>query len=115
MPLPLPYQSVRCCTRIYAYKHTARSSAALDDIAKVGPAGHFLEAASTLENYRTAYFESDIFPNLTVDDWRRQRQPRADERLRSYTETLMASLHAPDDHADLIGRGEEFIRRQFTP
>jgi hypothetical protein len=50
-----------------------------------------------------------------VDDWRRQRQPRADERLRSYTETLMASLHAPDDHADLIGRGEEFIRRQFTP
>jgi trimethylamine--corrinoid protein Co-methyltransferase len=37
---------------------------ALDDIAETGPAGNFLMAAGTLEHFRTAYFESAIFPNL---------------------------------------------------
>jgi trimethylamine--corrinoid protein Co-methyltransferase len=86
-------------------------SAALDDIAQVGPAGHFLEATSTIENFRTAYHESDIFPKLTVDDWRQQGQPRADDRLRSYTKQFMEVLAPPEDHDDLIGRGEDFIRR----
>ncbi len=85
------------------------SSVAIDDIAEVGPAGNFLMAASTLEHYRTAYFESAIFPNLTVDDWTQQGHPRADERLRSYTRELLEGLEPPDDHDDLIGRGEAFI------
>jgi trimethylamine--corrinoid protein Co-methyltransferase len=86
------------------------TSAAIDDIADVGPAGDFLMSPGTLENFRTAYFHSKIFPNTTVDDWRRQGQPRADERLRSYTVEVMEGLEAPEDHDDLIGRGETFIR-----
>jgi len=83
---------------------------ALDDIAEVGPAGNFLMAASTLEHFRTAYFQSEIFPNLTVDDWRQQDRPRAGERLRNHTHQLLEDLEAPEDHADLIARGEAFIR-----
>jgi trimethylamine--corrinoid protein Co-methyltransferase len=83
---------------------------ALDDIAEVGPAGNFLMAPSTLEHFRTAYFQSEIFPNLTVDDWRQQDRPRAGERLRSHTRQLLEELEAPEDHADLIARGEAFIR-----
>ncbi len=83
---------------------------ALDEIAEVGPAGNFLMAASTLEHFRTAYFQSEIFPNLTVDDWRQQDRPRAGERLRSHTRQLLDALEAPDDHADLLARGEAFIR-----
>jgi trimethylamine--corrinoid protein Co-methyltransferase len=86
-----------------------QTSTALDDIAEVGPAGNFLMAASTLEHFRTAYFESKIFPNLTVDEWAQQGKPRADERLRNHTQQLLDGLVAPEDHDDLIGRGEAFI------
>jgi trimethylamine--corrinoid protein Co-methyltransferase len=86
------------------------NAAALDDIAEIGPAGNFLMAPSTLEHFRTAYFQSEIFPNLTVDDWRQQDNPRADDRLRAHTSQLLEDLDAPDDHADLMARGEEFIR-----
>ncbi len=86
------------------------AAAALDDIAEVGPAGNFLMAAGTLENYRTAYFESAVFPNLTVDDWRVQGQPRADHRLRSRTRELLDSATAAEDHDEVIGRGEALIR-----
>jgi len=85
-------------------------AAALDDIAEIGPAGNFLMAPSTLEHFRTAYFQSEIFPNLTVDDWRQQNRPRAGERLRSHTRQLLEDLEAPEDHADLVARGEAFIR-----
>ncbi len=82
---------------------------ALDEIAEVGPAGNFLMAESTLEHFRTAYFQSEIFANLTVDDWRQQDRPRAGDRLRSHTQELLENLDAPEDHADLIARGEAFI------
>jgi trimethylamine--corrinoid protein Co-methyltransferase len=85
------------------------ASTVLDDIAETGPAGNFLMAASTLEHFRTAYFESKIFPNLTVEEWAQRDYPRADERLRNYTKQLLDGLGAPDDHDDLIARGEAFI------
>jgi len=86
-----------------------QTSTALDDIAEVGPAGNFLMAPSTLGLFRTAYFQSEIFPNLTVNAWTQQGRPRADERLRSHTQQLLEDLTAPDDHEDLIARGEAFI------
>ena len=86
------------------------NAVALDDIAGVGPAGNFLMAPSTLEHFRSAYFQSEIFPNLTVDDWRQQDRPRAGERLRSHTRQLLDELKAPEDHAELIAKGEAFIR-----
>jgi len=86
-----------------------QTSTALDDITETGPAGNFLMAPSTLGLFRTAYFQSEIFPNLTVDAWTQQGRPRADERLRSHTQQLLEDLTAPEDHEDLIARGEAFI------
>jgi trimethylamine--corrinoid protein Co-methyltransferase len=91
------------------------TSAVLDDIAQVGPGGHFLQAASTIEQFRTAYFQSELFPNLTVDGWRQRGKPRAGQRLRDHTRELIDRLGAPDDHEDLIGRGEEFIQKLVPP
>jgi trimethylamine:corrinoid methyltransferase-like protein len=48
--------------------------------------------------------------NLTVDEWRQQGSPRADDRLRTHTRDLIDTLGAPENHADLIDRGEAFIR-----
>jgi trimethylamine--corrinoid protein Co-methyltransferase len=86
------------------------ASFALDDVVEVGPGGNFLMAATTLEHYRTAYFESEMFPNLSIEAWRQQGQPRADEKLRIHTRQVLEGLEAPDDHDDLIGRGEAYIR-----
>jgi len=86
------------------------ASFALGDVSQVGPGGNFLMAESTLERYRSAYFESAIFPNLTVEAWSQQGNPRADEKLRTHTQQVLEGLEAPDDHDDLIARGEAFIR-----
>ncbi len=85
-------------------------AAALDDIAGVGPGGNFLMTPGTLEHFRTAYFESAVFPNLTVDDWRQQGYPRADDRLRNRTRDLLADLSAPEDHDEVVAQGEAFIQ-----
>ncbi len=86
------------------------ASFALDDVAQIGPGGNFLMAAVTLEHYRSAYFESAIFPNLTIEAWNQQGRPRADQKLRIHTQQVLEGLEAPDDHDDLIARGEAFIR-----
>jgi trimethylamine--corrinoid protein Co-methyltransferase len=81
-----------------------------DDVSRVGPGGNFLMADSTLEQFRTAYFESAIFPNWTIEAWSERGRPRADDRLRDHTQQMLGSLQAPEDHDDLIHRGEEFIK-----
>jgi trimethylamine:corrinoid methyltransferase-like protein len=68
-----------------------------------------LTSDSTLKHFRYAYYESDIFPNLTLEKWQAQGCPQATDRLRRYTRQLLDELDAPDDYADLIARGESFI------
>ena len=85
------------------------AAVALADIAEVGPGGNYLMAPGTLEHFRTAYFQSAIFPNLTVGDWSEQGRPRAGDRLRSHTRDLLEGLTAPEDHDEVIARGETFI------
>jgi len=81
----------------------------LDEIAQVGPGGSYLMSASTLKLFRTAYFRSDVLPPLTLDDWQARGYPRADAALREHTQRLLDQSRAPEDHADLIARGNVFI------
>jgi trimethylamine--corrinoid protein Co-methyltransferase len=85
------------------------ASAALDEIAQVGPGGSFLTSGLTLKLFRRAYYRSRIFPALTLEEWQARGCPRADDLLRSYTRRLIDGLKPPDDHADLMARGEAFI------
>jgi trimethylamine--corrinoid protein Co-methyltransferase len=87
-----------------------RDSFVFDDVSRIGPGGNFLMADSTLEHFRTAYFESAIFPNLTIEAWGEEGRPRADHRLRDHTQQMLGGLQAPEDHDDLIHRGEDYIR-----
>ena len=68
----------------------------------------------TVELCHETDFSSSIWPNLSLDDWQVQGQPSADKLLRMRTRDLMADLPAPQDHADLIARGETFIRGKMT-
>ena len=83
---------------------------AMDDIERVGPGGDFLLASSTLEHFRSAYFTSDIWPNLSLEAWQKQGRPQPRQLLRQHTQALLASQTPPEDHADLMARGEAFIQ-----
>jgi len=84
--------------------------AVLDEIAQIGPGGNFITSDNTLARFRTAYYQSDIFANLTLEEWQARGRPRAIDRLRGYTQQLMDGLEAPPDHADLVAKGRAFIR-----
>lgn len=83
---------------------------ALDEIAQVGPGGSFLTTGLTLKLFRSAYYRSEVWPNLTLEEWQEKGRPRADAALRRYTRQLLEGLDAPEDHADLMGRGQAYIR-----
>jgi len=83
----------------------------LAEIADVGPGGDFLTADLTLQNFRSAAFDSPVFPRLSLEAWQEGGSPRAEDILRQHTVALMDSHPAPPDHADLLARGEKLIRR----
>jgi len=85
-------------------------TANLEDVARVGPGGNYLTSQMTLSLFRQAYYESRVFPNLTLEAWQAQGCPRAMDVLRRHTQQLLAEVSAPADHAELMARGEEFIQ-----
>ncbi len=89
-----------------------QESAALEDILSVGPGGSFLTTDLTLKHFRHAAYQSDVFPNLTMEKWQEKGMPDAGRLLRQYTRHLLDDLKPPDDHAELIGRGEAIISTQ---
>lgn len=81
----------------------------VDEIAQIGPGGDFLTSGLTLKHFRQAYYESGIFPKLTLDEWQARERPRADDRLKRYTRRLLEDSRPPEDHYDLLARGESLI------
>jgi trimethylamine--corrinoid protein Co-methyltransferase len=90
------------------------TSVALNEIESIGPGGNFLISDLTVSLCREINFNSSIWPNLTLDEWQTKGSPQADELLRSYTRELLDDLPVPEDHADIIARGERFIRKKIA-
>jgi trimethylamine--corrinoid protein Co-methyltransferase len=90
------------------------TSVALNEIDSIGPGGNFLMADLTLSLCRETNFSSLIWPNSTLDEWQKKGNPQADKTLRAHTRDLLEDLPVPEDHADMIARGESFIREKIT-
>jgi trimethylamine--corrinoid protein Co-methyltransferase len=86
------------------------NQAALEEIAAAGPGGSFLTTEDTLVRYRSATYQSGFFRNLSLEAWQACGRPRPVDRLRRYTQNLLDGLDAPDDHDDLLARGQAFIQ-----
>jgi trimethylamine--corrinoid protein Co-methyltransferase len=82
---------------------------ALDEIARVGPGGSFLSSPSTLNNYKTGYYTSPLYPRWSMEKWQAAGQPEARQVLREKTQALLQDLSTPQDCDVLIRKGEEFI------
>jgi trimethylamine--corrinoid protein Co-methyltransferase len=87
-------------------------SAALEEIRKMGAGGSFLSAPSTLKNYKSGYYVSRAYPRLTMEKWQEAGQPSADKILREKTCHLLASAPKPEDHDELMGKGEAWIEKR---
>jgi trimethylamine:corrinoid methyltransferase-like protein len=70
---------------------------------------NFLTSSLTLKHFRSAYYSSDIWPNLSLEAWQAKNRPQPTALLRDYTREILAKLQPPADHADLLARGEAFI------
>ena len=89
-------------------------SVALNEIESIGPGGNFLISETTVKYCREFDFSSSIWPQLTLEKWQAQGSPAADEILRRHTCRLLDDLSAPEDHAELISRGEIYIHKMTT-
>jgi trimethylamine--corrinoid protein Co-methyltransferase len=90
------------------------ASVALSEIGSVGPGGNFLMADLTVALCREINFTSSIWPNLTLDEWQTKGSPQADKVLRTRTCDLLDDLPVPEDHSDIIARGDNFIRKKIA-
>jgi len=84
-------------------------SVGLDEIHEAGPSGHYLTSPTTLENYKTAYYSSPIFPRYAMETWVEKGHPAAVDVLRQYTTELLCDLQVPEDHEEIMEKGERFI------
>ncbi len=81
----------------------------LDEIKSAGPGGNFLTAESTVKNCRKLPRDNVIWPHISLEKWQSRGCPKADEFLRKYTIQLMENMAKPEDHDELIEKGERFI------
>lgn len=88
---------------------TDESRMLLKEVSLAGPGGSFLANDLTLKHFRSAYFNSRVFPRLTMEDWEKDGHPKAETCLRKYTAEMIESLTPANDNEGLIEKGEGFI------
>jgi trimethylamine--corrinoid protein Co-methyltransferase len=81
----------------------------LNEIHQVGPGKSYVSAPTTLKNYKTGYYVNRIFPRWSMEKWIEAGQPHVQKKLSEYTVEFLKDLPAPEDHEELMRKGEEFI------
>jgi trimethylamine--corrinoid protein Co-methyltransferase len=81
----------------------------LDEVHKVGAGKSYVSAPTTLKRYRTGYYVNPIFPRWSMEKWLAAGQPHVQKRLSEYAIEFLNDLPVPEDHEELMRKGEEFI------
>lgn len=87
------------------------ASIGLSEIEKVGPGKSFVSAPTTLKNYKTGYYVNPIFQRWSMEKWQQAGQPHVQKVLSEYAIEYMKDMPVPEDHAELLAKGEEFISK----
>jgi trimethylamine--corrinoid protein Co-methyltransferase len=97
--------------RLFAHGFTLDDQTiGLDEVIEVMAVdGHFLTSQTTINRYLTAYY-GRMFPHYSLEKWEELGYPDANQLVREYTRDLLADARPPDDHDDLLVRGEAFIK-----
>jgi trimethylamine:corrinoid methyltransferase-like protein len=62
-----------------------------------------------LKKYKNGYYVSPIFSRWNMEKWIEAGQPHAQTRLKEYAVEFLKDLPVPEDHEELMRKGEEFI------
>ncbi|MDM8540884.1 trimethylamine methyltransferase family protein [Desulfococcaceae bacterium HSG9] len=89
-------------------------SVGFSDISDIGPGGNFLLSDLTMENFKKSRFSSTIWPYLTLEKWMAQGEPKADKILKDRTCELLNNPTIPEDHDEIISKGESFLTSYLT-
>jgi len=68
---------------------------ALDAIAEVGPGGHFLGCDHTQNNFKTAFYRSDIADNGSFEQWEMEGSQDTAKRANTLWKKTLADYQAP--------------------
>mgnify|MGYP001816163422 CR=1 FL=1 len=83
----------------------------IHEINKVGHGGDYLTSEQTLASLQELGNIDYIWSSLSVDEWRGQQNPTAEEELIEYTQDLYSrAIKESQDSLDIIKKGEEYIR-----
>lgn len=83
----------------------------LDEVHKVGAGKSYVSAPTTLKKYKTGYYVNPIFPRWSMEKWIDAGQPHVQQKLSEYAVEFLKELPAPEDHEELMRKGEEFIEK----
>lgn len=86
------------------------ASIGMSEIEKVGPGKSFISAPTTLKKYRNGYYVNPIFPRWSMEKWMEAGQPHVQKVLREYAMEYMKDMPIPEDHDELLAKGEAFIK-----
>ncbi len=64
-------------------------------IADIGPGGHYLGHAHTLENFQRAFFMPDMFDNNSIEQWQAEGAVEITERALRHARALLADYEEP--------------------
>lgn len=86
--------------------------AAMAAIAEIGPGGHYLGHAHTLEHFQSAFFMPELFDNNSIEQWTAEGSVEITGRALSYARQLLADYEEPKLDSAIDEALQEFIARR---
>ncbi|MEM6275575.1 MAG: trimethylamine methyltransferase family protein [Pseudomonadota bacterium] len=85
---------------------------ALAAVRDVGPGGHYLGHAHTLENFQRAFFMPELFDNNSIEQWQAEGSVEVNERALAYTRQLLGEYQEPRLDAGVDEALRDYIARR---
>ncbi len=85
---------------------------AFDEIAAVGPGGHYFATPQTLASYDTAFYRPLVFEGKSFEQWSAEGAPDAARRAHAVYRRALAEYEPPDLAADRREALDAFVARR---
>lgn len=90
----------------------AEKDSNLDEIIEMGPGADYLTALSTLNSFEDLNNESNIWPEISMEEWVARGRPDPDDIFNEFSENLFEeAVKKSEESTDIIRKGEEIIAR----
>lgn len=81
-------------------------------VSDIGPGGHYLGHAHTLENFQRAFFMPDLFDNNSIEQWQAEGGIETNERSLAHVKSLLADYVEPKLDAGVDEALRDYIARR---